>query len=173
MGTHMGPSCACLFVDYVKQSPFSMYTGTVPQLFRRYIDNCIGAASYTQDGLEQFIDFANNFHPALKFTWFISGTSFPFLDLSISVSGDSLWTDIYYKPTDSHSYLDYTFSHPVSCKISIPFSQFLRLRRICSDEETPKHPGCPSFPNNGLFPHSVIQTALLRASSIPHSTALN
>eukprot|EP00061_Rhincodon_typus_P000073 g10363.t1 len=42
--------------------------------------------------------------------------------------------NIHYELTDSHSYLGYTSSHPTSCKDSIPFSQFLRLRRICSDE---------------------------------------
>eukprot|EP00061_Rhincodon_typus_P007445 g29152.t1 len=127
----MGPSYTCLLVGYVEQSLFSTYTGTVPQLFCRYIDDCFGAASCTQPELEQFIDFANNFHQVNKFIWSLSGTSFPFLDLSISISGNSLRTDIYYKPTDS---LDYTSSQPLSCKNSNPFSQFLGLHRICSDE---------------------------------------
>eukprot|EP00061_Rhincodon_typus_P006303 g26814.t1 len=68
MGTHMSPSHTCLFVGYVKQSHFSMYTGSVHQVFHRYINGCIGAASCSQAELELFIDFANNFHPALKFT---------------------------------------------------------------------------------------------------------
>eukprot|EP00061_Rhincodon_typus_P006160 g26500.t1 len=44
-----------------------------------------------------------------------------------------LATNICYKPTNSYSYLDYMSSHPSSCKHSIPFSQFLCLRLICSD----------------------------------------
>eukprot|EP00061_Rhincodon_typus_P007969 g30161.t1 len=68
MGTHMGPSYACLFVGYVEQSLFSTYTGTVPQLFCHYSDGYIGAASCTQAELMQFINFANNFDPILKFT---------------------------------------------------------------------------------------------------------
>ena len=43
-------------------------------------------------------------------------------------------TSIHYKATDSHSYLNFSSSHPDSCKSSIPFSQFLRLRKICSDD---------------------------------------
>eukprot|EP00061_Rhincodon_typus_P011063 g35811.t1 len=64
------PSYACLFVGYVEllQYLFITYTGTVPQLFHRYFDDCIGAATYIQAELEQFIDFADNFQPALKFT---------------------------------------------------------------------------------------------------------
>ena len=45
-----------------------------------------------------------------------------------------LVTSIHYKETDTHSYLNYASSHPTGCKNSIPYSQFLRLRRICSDE---------------------------------------
>eukprot|EP00061_Rhincodon_typus_P008071 g30348.t1 len=87
--------------------------------------------------LEQFINFTNTFHRALKFTWAISDTSLPFLDfsISISISRNRLTTDIHFKPTDSHSYLDYTSSHTPFCKNAIPYSQFLRLRRICSQDE--------------------------------------
>ena len=43
-------------------------------------------------------------------------------------------TSIHYKATDSNSYLNFSSSHPYSCKSSIPYSQFLRLRKICSDD---------------------------------------
>eukprot|EP00061_Rhincodon_typus_P016163 g44228.t1 len=120
MGIHMGPSYAYLFVSYVEQALFSTYTGTVPQLFCLYIDDSISAASCTQDELEQFIDITNNFYPALKFTWSISETSLPYLDLTVSSSGNILRTNIYYEPTGSHSYLDFTSSHPLSYKNFIP-----------------------------------------------------
>eukprot|EP00061_Rhincodon_typus_P003596 g20477.t1 len=135
MGTRMGPSIACLFVGYVDQSLFRNYTGTIPHLFLRYIDDCIGAASCSHEELEQFINFTNTFQPNLKFTWTISDTSLSFLDVSVSISGDHLETDNYFKPTDSHSYLEYNFSHPPSCKNAIPYSQFLHLRCICSQDE--------------------------------------
>ena len=40
---------------------------------------------------------------------------------------------VYYKPTDSYSYLLYSSSHPSLAKDYISFSQFLRLR-LCSDD---------------------------------------
>eukprot|EP00061_Rhincodon_typus_P004714 g23261.t1 len=86
MGTLMGPSYACLFVGYVEQSLFRCYTGTIPHLFPRYIDDCITAASCSHEELEQFINFTNSFHPTLKLTWTISDTSLSFLDLSVSIS---------------------------------------------------------------------------------------
>eukprot|EP00061_Rhincodon_typus_P005560 g25206.t1 len=79
MGTHMGPSYACLFVGYVELSLFRCYTGTISYLFLRYIDDCIGAASCSHEELEKFINFTNTFHPNLKFTWTISNTSLSFL----------------------------------------------------------------------------------------------
>ena len=89
----------------------------------------MGAASGTTEY------FLNNFHTGLKFTWAISDDKLPFLDLYLTPSSNRLITTIHYKETDSHSYLNYSSSHPVRCKNSIPYSQFLRLRRICSEEE--------------------------------------
>ena len=44
-------------------------------------------------------------------------------------------TSIYYRDTDSHSYLNFSSSHPSSCKSSIPYSQFPRLRKTCSEND--------------------------------------
>eukprot|EP00061_Rhincodon_typus_P008461 g31078.t1 len=71
---------------YVEQTLFRSYTGTVPHPFLRYIDDCIGAASCSHEELEQFINFTHIFHPNLKFTWTISDTSLPFLDISVPIS---------------------------------------------------------------------------------------
>ena len=62
-------------------------------------------------------------------------TCVSFLDISISINGDALATSISYKPTDSHSFLLFSSSHPNQTKQSIPYSQFLRLRRLCSDDK--------------------------------------
>ena len=37
------------------------------------------------------------------------------------------------KPTDTHQFLDPTSSHLCHCKKGIPYSQALRLNRVCSD----------------------------------------
>eukprot|EP00061_Rhincodon_typus_P018895 g48268.t1 len=64
---------------------FGCYTGTIPNLFL-YIDDIIGAASCSHEEPEQF-NFTSTLLLNLKFTWTISNTSLPFLDLSISISG--------------------------------------------------------------------------------------
>eukprot|EP00061_Rhincodon_typus_P017112 g45667.t1 len=90
----MGPNYACLFPEYVEHSLFQSYSGPDPQVFLRYITS---ATSMSRPELEKFIGFASNFHPTLIFTWSISDSSHPFLDITVSVSGDRLVTNIYYK----------------------------------------------------------------------------
>eukprot|EP00061_Rhincodon_typus_P016476 g44718.t1 len=107
MVTHMYPSYACLFVGYGDHFLFQSYSGPYPQHFLQYIDNIIGAASLSRLQLEKLINFSSNFHPTITFTWSTSDFSLPFLDISVSISGNRLATNIHYKPTDSHSYLDY------------------------------------------------------------------
>ena len=40
---------------------------------------------------------------------------------------------MFVKPTDTHQFLDPTSSHPYHCKKGIPYSEAVRLNRICSD----------------------------------------
>ena len=68
MGTKMGPSYANLFVGFIEHQFFSQYHGPKPELYGRYIDDCIGATSSTKEELTQFITAVNSFHPALKYT---------------------------------------------------------------------------------------------------------
>ena len=59
MGTKMGPSYANLFVGYIEHQFFNQYNGPKPDLYRRYIDNCVGATSSTREELNQFITAVN------------------------------------------------------------------------------------------------------------------
>ena len=49
--------------------------------------------------------------------------------------GGLVGTDLHVKPTDKHQYLRMDSCHLYHSKTSIPYSQALRLRRICSEEE--------------------------------------
>ena len=98
------------------------------------------------------------------FLWNTSDTSLAFLDIKISIKGNGLCTSVYYKPTDSHSCLLYSSSHPSHVKNSIPFSQFLRLRRLgCDDSDFSEKSEamCQSFDKRG-YPVSVVQAGYHR-----------
>ena len=58
-----------------------------------------------------------------------SNCSVTFLDINISVQDNNLATSV-----PVHSYLLHSSSHTFHVKDSIPYSQFLRLRRLCSDD---------------------------------------
>ena len=89
-------------------------------------------------------------------------------------SGNRLSTTIYYKETDTHSYLNYTSSYLTSCKNSIPFSQFLRLKRICSKEDdcTQRNREMASFFLQRDYPTRVIERSSEQVSSIPRTKGL-
>ena len=135
MGSKFGPNYACLFVGYVEERMLRDYTGRKPDLYKRYMDDVAGAASCTEDDLKQFLTFASSYHPKLEYTWSISSAKLPFLDMYLMPRDDRIATSIYYKETDSHSYLNFKSSHPFKCKAAIPTSQFLRLRKICSEDD--------------------------------------
>ena len=174
MGTKIGPNYANLFVGLVEKQIFKQYTDPIPNYLGRYIDDCVGAAPYSRGELKCFINYVNNFHPALQFTWEISETSVSFLDILVSINDNRLTTSVFYKPTDSHSYLLYSSSHPDHTKQSIPFSQFLRLRRLCSEDEDflskslEMRVFCPSG-----YPISLLDTAFSKASQILRSETLS
>eukprot|EP00061_Rhincodon_typus_P003968 g21432.t1 len=79
--------------------------------------------------------------------------------------------NIYFKPTNSHSYLDYTFSHPPTCKNAIPYSQFLR---ICAQDGAfhSRTSQISSYFKDRIFPPPVIKNALNRISCISCTSAL-
>ena len=138
VGTKMAlPTLACSWVTsnthYCNKKP-------VPEIYKRYIDDGIGATSLSYNQLLDFINFVQNFHPAVKFTYEISEKSVTFLDIKISLKQGKLTTSVHYKSIDSHSYLDYRSSDNPSTKNSIPFSvsktspsvlRRCRLRRKC------------------------------------------
>ena len=128
MGTKMGPSFANLFLGFVEKN-FLEHS-----LYIRYIDDIFGLSTMTEDDLRHFIDAFCNFHPAVEFTFDIA-KKVNFLDISLSIESVGISTSVYYKSTDSHLYLDYQSNHSPSCKNAIPYSQFLRLRRLCSNDE--------------------------------------
>ena len=81
---------------------------------------------------------------------------------------------MHYKPTDSHSYLLYSSSHPSHVKNSIPYSQFLRLRRLCSEDSDfslKSEEMCEFFDKRG-YPASVVEASHHRAQQIDRQSAL-
>ncbi len=109
----------CLLVLWKNKSLNNTLIPRTPDYLGKYIDDCVGTASCSRGELEQFINYVNNFHPTLQCRWEISETSVSFLDILLSINGNKLVTSVFHKPTDSHSYLLYSSSHPNHTERSI------------------------------------------------------
>ena len=103
-----------------------------PYLWWRYIVD-IFFLWEQEEKLKELIKHLNEKHPTIKFTAEWSQTSINFLDVTVSLIGGKVTTDLYVKPSDSHQYLQPSSCHPYHCKKRVPYSQALRLNRICSD----------------------------------------
>ena len=116
--------------------------------------------------MDDFIQYLNNCHPSIKFTAEISDSEVNFLDTTVHLDPDgSIWSDLYSKPTDSHKYLRFESSHPRHCMQGLPYSQFLRVRRICSREEDfVRH--CENLRTHFIrrgYPTRLLDSAIARA----------
>ena len=174
MGTKMGPSYACLFMGYLERQIWDSYPGPLPNFFRRYIDDIVGITTMEISALHNFFEFVNKFHPSIHFTTTTSSSAITFLDIRLFLTPFCLSTSVHYKETDSHCYLRYSSSHPKTCRDSIPFSQLMRLRRLCSEEtlfRQEAHKMIDFFKIRG-YPNRILKKAYKKALDTSRNTSL-
>ena len=142
MGTPMAPNYANIFMDKFEQGMLDRFykkTGKRPLIWWRYIDDIFFIWNNDENSLNEFIHFAQTYSESqgmrskINFTVNHSVEEVSFLDVLVKKKGNKLVTSVYSKPTDSHLYLSQQSNHPKHMIKNIPKSQFLRLRRICSD----------------------------------------
>ena len=174
MGSNLGRSFACLFVSYQEDKIFQIYQGPIPYLFKRFGDDGIGATSMPRSDLEKFISFVCNFHPTLQFGYQISSSCLSFLDIKLQITYNHITASIFYKETHSYSYRHNDSSDHSKCITSIPFSELLRLWRLCSDDEDfkTKANDMSAFFSNWNYSPNIIQSAINRISKISQAEAL-
>ena len=132
MGTRLAPSYACLYMSVLEEELLELHEYK-PKVWLRFIDDIFFIWEHGPDRLKTWIDHLNTAHPTIKFTSETSTERVNFLDTTIIIDHDGkLYTDLYCKDTDSHSYLHFESAHPDNCKNSLPYSQMLRIKRICS-----------------------------------------
>ena len=187
MGSRIAPPLAIVFMDAVESllltSKDSQYQ---PATYMRYIDDVLGVWTHGAERLDEYFQFLNEFHPALKFTIErtdrVSNNCIPFLDTYITVQQDGTYcTELYIKPMAAPIIIHYTSAHPMQCKRSVLYSQLLRAKRLGSDKQAQergiakiealfRHNGYPNkliqrTKHKVLFLHNTQQT---RSTSKPH-----
>ena len=125
MGTKLAPLYANLFM-----TKFVYTYHLQPTLWKRFIDGIPLIWPHGMNALLEIIKYLNTVHSTIKFTSDISPIEIALLDLIIYIKGNKLYTRLHTKNTDRHMYLNFNSEHPMSLKRSIPYFQFLRLKRI-------------------------------------------
>ncbi len=136
MGTKVAPTYACLFMADLEQRMLAS-AKKLPLKYFRYVDDIWFLFDGSPAELQEFIDRCNAFHPTIKFTYESSRDEIVFLDTIVKMNHETgkLYTDLHCKPTDAHNYLPARSFHPPHCIKSLPYSQILRLRCICKQED--------------------------------------
>jgi hypothetical protein len=175
MGTKCAPSYAILFMHTI-ESRFLATRKLKPLIWWRYIDDVFSIWPYSREELTSFIEALNSFHNSIKFTAEISETTANFLDTTIIKDHNgSLSTTLYSKPTDAHMYLHYDSFHPRHQKHSIPYSQALRIRKICSSNI--EFDRCTEQLRQNLklrgYPNQLIKQAIQKARLLNRDILIN
>jgi hypothetical protein len=175
MGTPMAPTGANLFMGMLEERLLDQSPVPVNREFwKRFIDDILMLWMGSSEDLDVFIDHLNSFHPTIKFTASSSTDCVPFLDINITLKDGFLHTDLYSKPTDAHAYLHSSSSHPRHTVNNIPYSLFIRLRRLCSTPEA-FNTRCQELTSQLRtrgYSKKIISEAMKKAESIPRSESL-
>ncbi|MCP3665215.1 MAG: GIY-YIG nuclease family protein, partial [Gammaproteobacteria bacterium] len=171
MGTRVAPTYANIFMHDLEQKVLSN-SPYKPFAYKRYLDDIFMVWTHGEDALKEFIDFFNRYQDSgtIKLTYEYSDTSFTYLDVAghILPSGTIL-TEVFKKSVARNSYLHYTSEHPKHLLNSIPYSQALRFKRICSNDasfEKQSKDMARDFVSRE-YPAHVVQAAVMRARSEP------
>ena len=112
--------------------------GSRPAYWARFIDDVFFIWTGDEESLKVFLNFCNNYSKSqnrkssMRFTSTYSKQCVVFLDTLVHLENNQLYTELYSKPTSAHQYLHRTSFHHFSLIKSLPKSQFIRIRRICS-----------------------------------------
>ena len=140
MGTPMAVNFANLFMskfetDLLRDYQKEYHKG--PVMWIRYIDDIFFVWDHDQDTLKHFLSYCNSYatknsyNSSIKFTMEYSRSDVVFLDTKVKKHDGALITELYSKPTATHTYLHKLSDHPTHTLRANPLSQFIRIRRIC------------------------------------------
>ena len=132
------------FMGYIKNILKSRILNwdQIIKLWKRFIDDIFGIWRGTADQFFEFVTLLNQEAAVfgIEFTGDV-GTKLSFLDVCLEIKVEEngyhyLDTSLYQKPTDNRSFLQRNSYHAPHTFSSVPYSQLLRARNICSTEDT-------------------------------------
>ena len=129
---------------------------------------------YGEEALLEFFQHANSAHPNIRFTYTF-GKMVDYLDATLGINGQSITSDLFTKPTDTHQYLLPSSDHPAHVHRHLPFGLGMRLRAIVSDDAKleDRLAELTGFLKARGYSEDVIKSQLTKVQSIPRSQILS
>ncbi|KAL2102084.1 hypothetical protein ACEWY4_003845 [Coilia grayii] len=136
MGSPFAPSFANIYMAHFEERYIYTNKRFTPHiaLWKRYIDDVFLLWCGDINTLQDFFNYLNNCTDYLSFSMDFDSTRISFLDVWVIREDNTLYTDLFTKPTARNSLLRADSCHPLPLKNSLPYSQFCRVKRICSRE---------------------------------------
>ena len=153
MGIDFAGPYSCLTVGYLEK--VKLFSEQLPRIyddeqialiqkvFKRYVDD--GFLLWPRRlRIEHFVAILNNLHKSIKFTierGTAEGvtTTNNFLDVKVILHPNGeIETEIFYKETNNHHYLEYDSFHPQHVKDNIPYGMARKINVFTSDSEKVK-----------------------------------
>jgi len=112
-----------------------------PLVWKRFIDDVFSLRNITKDGVDDFIEQANKFHPTIKFKAEISEKEITFLDTNV-YKGQRFYKEslldgrTHYKPTETLQYTNFNSCHPPGVTKGFIKGEALRHLRTNSSKTT-------------------------------------
>jgi len=106
---------------------------------KRFIDDVFSLWNITKDGVDDFIEQANKFHPTIKFTVKISEKEITFLDTNV-YKGQRFYKEslldvrTHCKPTETFQYTNFYSCHPPGVRKGFIKGETLWLLRTNSSK---------------------------------------
>ena len=175
MGTKAAVAIANIFMHYFETKHiYNNNDISKPHTYKRFIDDIFLIWTESRESLTHFIDSLNTVHHSIKFTASISDTQIEFLDTKVLLINGILHTELYTKPTNAQAYLHRNSYHPNHIFKSLPYGEFLRTRRNCSNLDSfDKHALTmyQAFIKRGYQPN-LLDPALAKARAKPREQLL-
>jgi hypothetical protein len=119
--TKFAPAFANIFMAELENKMLAGYHLS-PSVWFRFLDDIFFIWLHGKESLLEFLNYINNYHETIKYTWEYSERGVSYLDVRVELESGKLQTDVYSKPTDTHQYLDFKSCHPAHVKKAIPYA---------------------------------------------------
>ena len=142
--------------------------------YTRFKDDIFFIWTGSEKSLLKFFNDINKIHNSIKFECKYSYKLINFLDANVHLNREGLSTSLYSKPTDRNAYLHYASYHPLKQLQNIPYGQYLRAKKLCS-EPTEADSAMKEIEKKFLargYPSKETSSQLRKTSNVPREALL-